>query len=469
MVLRNLTMPDHRYKYSRRNIFEDVLLDNTIRNEFEKSKLFPAFSSHHSGYQNTMIYSRKKFNVVFLIALTITSLSGCASQPLINPSETKTFRLAIIGFKITAPIKKLSSIQDTSDEDLTEVDEKQLLSDQFKKIEELATNDLKSHLEKTGFFDVVLIPDGFSGTQRGEKPTDAQVDAIAKEFRADMIFYGQIPWYGKTRLLYPLLFTAGDIASETLVFGLLTNWNSRLLLVNVGFELLTNIPLWFGGAYLFGVAFRPVSVDGHVIYAKNDKSDWDDAVERVVSKKYLIAYPESERARKEIQLESSLKSSIEGLSNSMTGQNSSEGHMGTVGLLLGNASIINGKNNTSRFSGGFAADFNLQNYWRAGVQFGVTAPDSKGESLANFDIAVKYVDNDWSVGLLLGLGMNLKTTNNSDISEKSYLNYGLVAGYDWKIAKTDLSLGPQINIIRSEGFGGLTQLDALMVVKYGFL
>ncbi len=49
-----------------------------------------------------------------------------------------------------------------------------------------------------------------------------------------------------------------DISWETAAIGIATVWNPGIILGNVGFELLTSTPLWFGGGYVFGVALRHV-------------------------------------------------------------------------------------------------------------------------------------------------------------------------------------------------------------------
>ena len=136
------------------------------------------------------------------------------------------------------------------------------------------------------------------------------MEKIKKEFAVDAVFYGEIPWYGKTRLLYPILFESLDIAAETVALGLLTHWNGALIFANIGFELLTSTPIWFGGAYIFGWAFRPVSIKGHVLSTADDSQIWDESVDQVTSREELKKYPEEERKKKEIQLEASLDNAI---------------------------------------------------------------------------------------------------------------------------------------------------------------
>lgn len=163
-----------------------------------------------------------------------------------------------------------------------------------------------------------VIPEGLFGTQRGERPTPSQIDLLRKELGVDAILYGQIPWYGRTRLIYPILGESLDITVESVALGLATHWNPVVISANVGFELLTSTPLWFGGYYFFGWAFRPVTVEAWVVSAVDGKEVWHKSVERIISRKILKSYPESERSKKETQLEASLHRAIEATAKSLS-------------------------------------------------------------------------------------------------------------------------------------------------------
>ncbi|MBI3596194.1 MAG: hypothetical protein HY203_03455 [Nitrospirae bacterium] len=164
----------------------------------------------------------------------------------------------------------------------------------------------------------MTVPEGLYGTRRGERPTQSQVDQLRKELGVDAILYGQIPWYGKTHPIYPILGESLDIAAESVVLGLVTHWNPVLISANAGFELLTSTPLWFGGAYLFGWAFRPVTVEAWVISAADGKEVWRKSIDQILSRKILKSYPESERSKKQIQLEASLRGATEALAKSLS-------------------------------------------------------------------------------------------------------------------------------------------------------
>jgi hypothetical protein len=164
----------------------------------------------------------------------------------------------------------------------------------------------------------VVIPDGYAGTQRGERPTPAQIAQLRHAFGVEALLYGQIPAYGRTRLLYPILGESLDIGAESLALGVATGWNPVAILANVGFELLTSTPLWFGGAYLFGWAFRPVTVEAWVLATADGREVWHTSVDRLVSRTILKTYPAAERSKKEIQLEATLRKAMQALATALS-------------------------------------------------------------------------------------------------------------------------------------------------------
>jgi len=240
------------------------------------------------------------------------SLSACGSTPLPKTIDLgQPPRLGIIGFKITAPIKHLSSIK-TTPKDMTPGQETALLDKELSRIENRATEFLVEALKKEGEVEPVVIPED-SGLSRGVRPTEAQIETIGRESMVDAVLYGEIPGYGKMRLLYPILAESLDIAIETVVLGLATNWNPALIFGNIGLELLTNTPIWFGGAFVFGWAFRPVTVEAWVFATSDKKEIWNESITRIVSHKNLKSYPEADRSKKEVQLESSLRKVIDAM------------------------------------------------------------------------------------------------------------------------------------------------------------
>ncbi len=264
---------------------------------------------------NMLIQNKHKLKaLVFLILL-----SACASIPLPKALQIeRPPRLGIIGFKITAPINHLSSIRETPQTNLAPEQEKALITKELHDIEDWASSYIIEALKKEKTIEPVLIPDGLFGTQRGGRPTESQIDMLRKELGLDAVLYGEIPSYGKTRLIYPILGESLDITGETIIIGLATKWNTALIFGNIGFELLTSTPLWFGGAYIFGFSFRPVTVKAWAFSTENGKEIWHKSVDKLVSRKELREYPKPERSKKEIQLNISLRRALDAIAKSLS-------------------------------------------------------------------------------------------------------------------------------------------------------
>ena len=88
-----------------------------------------------------------------------------------------------------------------------------------------------------------------------------------------------------------------DITWETVAIGLASSWNPGIILGNVGFELLTSTPVWFGGGYLFGIVARPVRVQADAWDPINGESVWEKEEFAVYIWGHLNQLPEPEREK----------------------------------------------------------------------------------------------------------------------------------------------------------------------------
>lgn len=272
------------------------------------------FRPFETSYTNYTKFSIRQVARLFFLFL----LSACATTPLPKtlPLDHPP-RLGIISFKVTAPIHHLSSIAAVS-KDLNGDEEPILIDKALRHVEDQATDFLVADLIEERTITPVVVPEGLFGTQKGERPTPSQITLLRKELKVDAILYGEIPWYGRTRLIYPILGESLDITGESVALGLATTWNPVAIFANVSFELLTSTPLWFGGYYLLGWAFRPVTVEVWILSTEDGRKVWHKSVDRINSRTILKSYPESERSKKEIQLEASLRKAMEALARSMS-------------------------------------------------------------------------------------------------------------------------------------------------------
>ena len=111
-----------------------------------------------------------------------------------------------------------------------------------------------------------------------------------------------------------------DITWETITLGVATAWNPAVILGNVGFELLTSTPVWFGGGYLFGIAFRPVRIEARAFETLRGYPIWQSMEESAYARGVLKEFPEAVRDKKETQLELNLAEVMQSLGDSLTKQ-----------------------------------------------------------------------------------------------------------------------------------------------------
>jgi hypothetical protein len=153
--------------------------------------------------------------------------------------------------------------------------------------------------------------------QPGLKPNAQQRAALQAQLHADVLVGGIVQDYGKVRWQWLAAGMLGDMTWESIVIGAATSWNPAAIFGNIGFELLTSTPVWFGGGYLFGVSFRPVRVEAWAVETTRGDEVWESTDVAIYAWKRLKEYPEEERKKKEVQLRVNLTKSMEALSESL--------------------------------------------------------------------------------------------------------------------------------------------------------
>ena len=257
--------------------------------------------------------------VTFLImpCVFLIFASSCSGLNLKKEREKKEiFKIGVVGFKITAPIRKLGDLADAGEK--KNFKEKDLaVEDLLKNLEKLAKEYFVTKINSKKIFQAVSIPDEDIGIDSDYRLNEQQASTIQKKYHLGAVIIGQIPWYGKTNPWYPFLGMTADIALETVIIGLATKWNSTFIFANIGLELLTGIPLWYGGAYLFGSAFRPVTINAQIFTFDKSVRIQEGEVEVFTAKRKLKMYPKDLRKNKSVQLEAALKKALDGIIREM--------------------------------------------------------------------------------------------------------------------------------------------------------
>lgn len=252
------------------------------------------------------------------------SLEACGwlkSDVKPDPPRAERPRLAVLPFDMGIEITSLASIQSVNGE-LKPEEEPQLIKQAVKQIQDDARRLMYERLASKEAFELVPPKETDRaldelGITTMEGLTPEQIAKLRARLNVDLVVTGIVQDYGKVRWQWAAAGMLGDMTWESVVIGLATAWNPAIILGNVGFELLTSTPVWFGGAYLFGVAFRPVRVEAQAVDPLDGESVWKETEVAIYAWGRLKELPEAERSKKEAQLGLNLKKAMEALADSL--------------------------------------------------------------------------------------------------------------------------------------------------------
>jgi hypothetical protein len=209
--------------------------------------------------------------------------------------------------------KQIHTFEENPDADM----DRQLLPVLIDEIEVTAQRLLTAELAKHP--GVRVIP--FDETRRlladispAHKPlTEAQIQTLGQQTGADQVVTGLIHDYGKVRWQYWVTGWLAHVAVATTIVGFATGWNPAAIGAYLAVDATTDLPLWWGGAEIFGFAFRPVRLHLDAIQVRPCPGEiWsrDELMVRVPGKR-LEQYPEDQQHLKQVQLQANLERSVE--------------------------------------------------------------------------------------------------------------------------------------------------------------
>ncbi len=264
-------------------------------------------------------------SVCFALAVSIT---GCVTfEPVVQSKVEELDErpcIAVLPFTFDLDIAHLSAVK-TVDDTLSSEDESKQLAEALYTIKNQARWLFLSRLATGGGFrfisteEVDRLAEELQLTP-GVLPNAEQLATFRRRLGADLVISTNILDYGKIRWQWLLAGMFVDITWETVALGLASSWNPVLILGNLGFELLTSTPLWFGGGYLFGVSMRPVRVEMRALETRHGYPIWQAMDESAYSWGALKQLPESIRDKKEIQLQLNMAEIMESLGDNLTKQ-----------------------------------------------------------------------------------------------------------------------------------------------------
>lgn len=271
--------------------------------------------------------------VFILVAL------GCVAFEPVVPSRVEIDdrpRLAIMPFGFDVKIRDISYLR-TVEKDLSPEEEARQLQDALAAVQSEARWLLLSRLATAQGFRITSLEatDALAAELALTPevlPTAAQLTEFRRRLGVDLVLSGQILDYGKIRWQWLAFGMFADMSWETVALGLATAWNPAAILGNIGYELLTSTPLWFGGGYVFGVAFRPVRVQVRVFETVQGYPIWQAMDESAYAWRALNDLPEGVRKKKEIQLELNLAEIMETLADDLIKQQFSAAQLGKADM-----------------------------------------------------------------------------------------------------------------------------------------
>ena len=266
--------------------------------------------------------------IPFVGLIVGAALMGCVAFDPVTQSTVEDLNerptVAILPFGFDLEITKLSAVKSV-DETLTPEDESKQLAETLREIQREARWLLLSRLATGEGFQFVPPEQTDALAEElqlkpGILPSPEQLTEFRHRLGADLVIAGSILDYGKVRWQWMLAGMTADMTAESIALGLATAWNPIAIGANLGFELLTSTPLWFGGGYLFGIALRPVRVEARAFETVQGYPIWQAMDESVYAWGALKTLPEAVRNKKEIQLELNLAEIMESLGDAFTKQ-----------------------------------------------------------------------------------------------------------------------------------------------------
>ncbi len=243
----------------------------------------------------------------------LVSCSTLEGQPPASPLPP--LRIVVGPIILEAPITTSSQIYSFEEAPSAETDAV-LLAQLKQEIEVRAQRFLTAHLAKQP--GVTVVP--FEDTRRlladigrpGAPLTDAQIRALGEETGADIVVTGLVHDYGKVRWQYWLTGWLLHVSAWTIAIGAATAWNPAAVGAFLAVDATTDVPLWYGGAEIFGWAFRPVRVHLDAVQIRDCQGlIWtDDALRIRVPGKALAGHRPEQQQRKEVQLEANLEQAM---------------------------------------------------------------------------------------------------------------------------------------------------------------
>lgn len=253
--------------------------------------------------------------VLVIIVLPLLT-AGCSllwSRSL--PAPDPAMKVLVGPITMDATIKRSTQIHSFEDVPSPEV-EPTLRAQLIQEVELHAQSLLTEQLARQEGFEVISFQDARRiQAQLGPldmRLTKEQLLTLARQTGADVVLFGRIHDYGSLKWQHWVTGWISVASAHTTIVGALTAWNPIAMGGYLAYDLVTDLPLWYGGVYVLGWAFRPVHIELEAIQlAGCEVQSWDDQELVIRSGKALAAHPPEQRRRKEVQLQVNLEQALQ--------------------------------------------------------------------------------------------------------------------------------------------------------------
>ncbi|MDE3042705.1 MAG: hypothetical protein KGJ82_19340 [Nitrospirota bacterium] len=263
----------------------------------------------------------------FISCMVSLALMGCVAFDPVAQSDVEQLdarpvvALLPIGFDVE--ITKLSYVKTV--EDMSPEEESKQLGEALAEIQQDARWLLLSRLAAGQGFRFIPLEETDALAEAleikpGAVPNQDQVKEFGKRFGADIVIAVSILDYGKVRWQHWVPGLLVSMLTETLIVGAASGFNPVVMAATAGSELITDVPFWWGGAYIAGWAFRPVRVEARAFDTLKGYPIWQSMEESVYAYEALKLLPEDVRGRKETQLTLNLAEIMESLGDGLIKQ-----------------------------------------------------------------------------------------------------------------------------------------------------
>lgn len=255
----------------------------------------------------------------YILVLFLLMMTGCSLLPFqktIPPDPP--IKLLVAQISMNAPLTSPSDLHSFKESPPKE-DEPIILAQLIEEIEARAQRLFTEQLaQQEGFivipFDKVyqMQVDFNYMNQRLDK---MKRNAMGLQAGADVVISARILDFGKVQWRYWATGLLLSMTAETLIVGAATGFNPGIMAIAAASELVTDLPFWWGGAYIAGWAFRPVRIKVKAVQIAGCEQDiWkEQEIMVLIPGKSLKKHSPEEQKRKEVQLGVNLEETLKEL------------------------------------------------------------------------------------------------------------------------------------------------------------